>query len=227
MHNYVYFIFNIIVLAPVVILSIVTDVKPQKNWRGLLLAYLFVSLPFVVWDIWAASAGHWGFNGKYILPGQLLGLPFEEILFFFTVPFAMMYVWGVINKHVTNKKIKIVWPSVFLLAIATISLVLTVVYWPNGYTRSAMLATMLSLIFIVWSGLAKSLRFWVFQMVLLAIFVVFNSILTALPVITYGENSIIGLRVGTIPLEDFWFNFALINLFLVVYNKITACDPVT
>jgi lycopene cyclase domain-containing protein len=40
-----------------------------------------------------------------------------------------------------------------------------------------------------------------------------------LPVITYGAGSYIGFRVATIPIEDFFFNFALLTLFVLVYES--------
>ena len=219
MRSYLYLFFNIVVFVPVLVLSLTTDVKPHKHWRSLLFAYLAVSVPFILWDIWAAQAGHWGFNSLYIYSWRFFGIPAEELLFFITVPFAMMYVWGVIKKHVSDRAVGKIWPKIVLILIGLAAIVFSLIYFGNGYTRSAMLATLLSILVIFWSGMYKMQRFWVFQAVLLALFLVFNSILTALPIITYGENSIVGLRIGTIPFEDFWFNFAFINLFLIVFLK--------
>ncbi len=56
-----YYIFNLVVLLPVLLLSIFSDVQPHKQWRALLKCALFVSLPFIYWDVWAANEGHWGF----------------------------------------------------------------------------------------------------------------------------------------------------------------------
>jgi lycopene cyclase domain-containing protein len=39
-----------------------------------------------------------------------------------------------------------------------------------------------------------------------------------LPIITYGSDAIIGFRIGDIPIEDFFFNFAFINLFLLAFT---------
>lgn len=219
MHNFAYLLFNIFVFIPVLILSLITDVKPYKNWRGLAAGYLFVSIPFVLWDIWAAGAGHWGFNGLYVYEWRMFGIPYEEVLFFVTVPYAMMYVWGVVNKHVAAKRISDTWANLVLVFIALVSVVLLARYWPNGYTRSAMLATILCCYVVSYLKIAQNMRFWIFQLALVSIFLVANGFLTALPIITYGENSIIGIRILTIPLEDFFFNFAFINLFLVTYEK--------
>jgi lycopene cyclase domain-containing protein len=221
MHNFVYLLFNILVFVPVLILSIFTDVKPHIKWRALLGAYMFVNVPFILWDVWAAQAGHWGFNESYVYSTRFWGLPFEEILFFFTVPFAMMYVWGVVNKHVTDRVFGKKWPLLAMGVLAVLSLVLLAKFWGNGYTRSAMIATIIAIVAVAYSKLLFSYRFWVFQLVLLGIFVVANSILTALPIITYGDASIIDTRILTIPIEDFFFNFAFLNIFLVFFVRLS------
>lgn len=60
-----------------------------RRWRRLLLTIACASPPFVVWDLYAISRGHWHFDrGQLVgvvLPG---GLPVEEALFFVVVPLA-------------------------------------------------------------------------------------------------------------------------------------------
>ncbi len=216
-----YYLFNLLVFAPVLLLSIFADVQPHKDWRALLRCVLLVSLPFMYWDIWAANEGHWGFNPEYVTSFRFFSVPIEEFLFFITVPFACLYVWGVIGKHYKVKKQ--ITKSFLTIALSLglfASFLLLFANWDNGYTRSAGVAYLLTLA-LLWHQkvLVRSYQFWLFQAVLLGLFVAANSILTALPIITYGEASYIGFRIGTIPLEDYFFNFALINLWLLVWES--------
>jgi lycopene cyclase domain-containing protein len=220
MRNYAYLFFNIVVLLPVVVLSLTTDVKPHRHWQALLGAYIVVSLPFILWDVWAAQAGHWGFSSVYITNSRFMHLPLEEILFFITVPFAMMYVWGVIKKFVADRAVRTVWPLLMLSISAAISVAILMLYFSNGYTRSAMIVALFAIGVVACSKLVFTQRFWTFQLVLLGIFLIANGFLTALPVITYGDASIIGARIFSIPLEDFFFNFAFLNLFLLTFNRL-------
>lgn len=219
-----YYLFNVLVIAPVVLLSIFTDVQPHKDWRTLLRCVLLVSVPFMYWDIWAANEGHWGFNPEYVTSLRILSVPVEEFLFFVTVPFACLYVWGVICKHYKAKKLI---PNSLLTIALTLGLLasflLIFANWDNGYTRSAGVAFLIT-VAVLWRQkiLVRSRQFWLFQAVLLGLFVVANSVLTALPIITYGEASFIGFRIGTIPIEDFFFNFALINLWILVWETSRA-----
>lgn len=218
MRELTYYLFNLLVFLPVLLLSFTTDVKPHRHLKALLAGYLFVSLPFMIWDIWAASTGHWGFNAEYVTGPYLFNVPLEEYLFFLTVPFAMMYVWGVVKKYVADKSLAGILPLLAFGFAAGASVWLLVNFWGNGYTRSAAIATLIAVIFAAMSRIAYTVRFWVFQVLLLGLFLVFNSILTMLPIITYGPDAIIGFRISDIPIEDFFFNFAFINLFLLAFT---------
>jgi lycopene cyclase domain-containing protein len=218
MRSLTYLIFNLLVFIPVLVLSFRTDVKPHKHWRALLLSYLLVSVPFIVWDIWAASAGHWGFSSVYISDVRWVGIPPEEYLFFFTVPFALIYCWGVIKKFCADRPVGPWWPLTVLAGIAGLAVYWLVLYWSNGYTRSAAIMAIVTVLVASFSRLIFTFRFWIYQLTLLGLFVLANLVLTALPVITYGEQSIIGTRFITIPLEDFLFNFSLGTLFLLCFN---------
>ncbi len=45
----------------------------------------------------------------------------------------------------------------------------------------------------------------VLMVVLVLCMIVFDTYLTSLPIVLYNSNSILGLRVGTIPVEDFGY----------------------
>jgi lycopene cyclase domain-containing protein len=54
--------------------------------RRLLLTVGLAGSPFLVWDLYATSAGHWWFDDDQTLPVRLAGLPLEEIGFFVVIP---------------------------------------------------------------------------------------------------------------------------------------------
>jgi lycopene cyclase domain-containing protein len=61
-------------------------------------------------------------------------------------------------------------------------------------------------------------RFWLYLLVSFGLFFVANTFLTALPIVTYGDSAITGFRIGTIPIEDFAYNFALLTFFILTYQ---------
>jgi lycopene cyclase domain-containing protein len=52
----------------------------------LALAILAAAVPFVVWDLYATSAGQWRFDPAQTLPWRVGGLPLEELAFFVVIP---------------------------------------------------------------------------------------------------------------------------------------------
>ncbi|MGE5401632.1 MAG: lycopene cyclase domain-containing protein, partial [Ignavibacteriales bacterium] len=63
----------------------------------------------------------------------------------------------------------------------------------------------------------KSKIFWIFNGVMYIPFLIFNYILTSLPVVMYSGKAVIGVRFLTIPAEDFLYSFSLLSFYLSVY----------
>jgi lycopene cyclase domain-containing protein len=219
MRSYIYYFFNLLVIVPPLLISIFSDVKTYKQWRAWGISLLLVSIPFIIWDIWAAANSHWFFSSIYTVSQRIFGLPVEEILFFITVPLAMCFVWDVLKKHIPSKDISEIAGVVMISLLALVSLVLLFTQFGRAYSRSAALASLIAIALIIATRWWRRNLFWWFQLFLIGIFFIANTFLTALPVITYGDSSYIGFRVGTIPIEDFFFNFALINLFVIIYER--------
>jgi lycopene cyclase domain-containing protein len=59
--------------------------------------------------------------------------------------------------------------------------------------------------------------YWLYIIVCTMLFAVFNHVLTSLPVVTYSPQAITGIRAGTIPIEDFFYNFSLLSFYLIIY----------
>ncbi|MEZ4824024.1 MAG: lycopene cyclase domain-containing protein [Ignavibacteria bacterium] len=49
-------------------------------------------------------------------------------------------------------------------------------------------------------------------------FFIVNYILTSLPVVEYNHDAIIGSRILTIPVEDFFYSFAMISGWIIIYS---------
>ena len=223
MDSSTYLLFNIIVFVPVLVLGVVSKIKIHRLWQLYALCIVLVSLPFMYWDIWATSQGHWDFNPIHVGTVRIAGVPIEEMLFFITVPFACIFVWEVVGRYVRFKRQMHL--SLALWGMAVVGILATILLlanWGNGYTRTVMIATLTTVGLYARYGqsLLRLKAFWLYQLVLIFMFVIANSILTSLPIITYGSHAIIGVRIGTIPLEDFFFNFALINLWILVWENL-------
>jgi len=64
----------------------------------------------------------------------------------------------------------------------------------------------------------KTKPFWIFMAIMTFSEMVVNGYLTSRPVFLYGERFISGLKLGTIPIEDFIFGFAFIALVIILWE---------
>jgi len=51
------------------------------------------------------------------------------------------------------------------------------------------------------------------------LFFVFNYLLTSIPIVIYNPYAITNIRILTIPIEDFFYNFSMLFLYLFFYLK--------
>lgn len=217
MPSWAYLLFNVGTFCSAVWLM--RQFSVQLRFKALALAYLLVSVPSVLWDMWAVSEGHWGFNGRFVLGLDFFGIAFEEVLFFVTVPLVCLVIYQAMTARNSRALRKPIVGIVAVGLLGLLGLVMATAWVEQGYTRSVGLALLLSSLVLLWhKKLIIRQSFWQFQVVLFGLFLAANTFLTAMPVITYGALDYIGFRVGTIPLEDFAYNFALINCFILVYE---------
>jgi lycopene cyclase domain-containing protein len=70
-------------------LEVVLRTRVLVRPRRLTLTIIPVLAPFLLWDAYAISQGHWWFDESRILGLYLPGdIPVDELLFFIVIPFA-------------------------------------------------------------------------------------------------------------------------------------------
>ena len=116
---------------------------------------------------------------------------------------------GCTKKHIASKPVSEIL-AVTGLGLASLAVLCLPFRGGVGVIRAQpVLPYLFQLLAIVVSGWWRRNVFWWYQLVVVLIFFVANTFLTALPVITYGDASVTGFRVGTIPLEDFFLTSPL------------------
>ena len=61
-------------------------------------------------------------------------------------------------------------------------------------------------------------RFWVAMAIMFFFKIPSNGYLTGRPIVLYDPAYFLGIRLGTIPVEDFFYGFGLITLSLVLWE---------
>ena len=219
MASYTYIILDLFTIAPVLFLSFDKWVQFYKKWIPALLAILPVGIGFVLWDLWFVDLKVWHFNPEYLIGVGYKGLPLEEYLFFLVVPWVCLFIYESISYHLPVllkfKKVQLLY-YIFLLAA-----VLMLVQFEGYYTvvnASVLIFTSLLLLFFC-STTEKVFFMWMYLIHILP-FAAVNGVLTASPVVVYNDLENMGIRVGTIPLDDFFYSFNLLGLVFVLYRTV-------
>jgi len=90
----------------------------------------------------------------------------------------------------------------------------------KDYTILVILGSMAVVILdmILGTKILRQKLFWIFWSVVTVMMLVINGYLTWRPIVIYNETKMLGVRLFTIPLEDFFFGFALIGLNLIIWE---------
>jgi lycopene cyclase domain-containing protein len=81
-----------------------------------------------------------------------------------------------------------------------------------------------SALFVVWldhklkTNVLRRRIFWVFLAVMYFFKTIVNGYLTWRPIVIYGEPFYFGIRLGTIPIEDYVYGFSLVTLSIVLWE---------
>lgn len=221
--HYTYFLILAASIAGPLALSFDKKVAFYTKWKYLFPAMILPAVFYIAWDSIFTAGGVWSFNKEYITGTNFFGLPLEEILFFFVVPYCCVFIYECIRCYfpgIKNEK----WAGDFLKIIAVILLITGIVFYQKAYTASTfiLLAVFLLLIFIgkKYFPQFNSAVFLISYAIILIPFLVVNGFLTAIPVVLYNDAENLGIRIYTIPFEDVFYGMLLIFLNIVIFEKL-------
>jgi lycopene cyclase domain-containing protein len=208
---------NLSIIIIPLLLSFETRVRYVRYWPAVLFSILIVGTLYVIWDAFVTRRGDWSFNPDYLSGKIILGLPLEEVLFFGTAPFSCIFIYEVYRYMIPAFNVPY---SRFLLsALGLTILALAYLFRYQNYTRTVLTVTggTVLLLVIAAAPMISSGIFWLALFTSFIPFVIFNGYLTAIPIVRYNPAAIIGIRIGTIPIEDFFYNYAMLSSYFWVY----------
>jgi lycopene cyclase domain-containing protein len=224
--QYLYLIINIGTILFPFLFSFEKRVAYYTWWKFLLPALLITATVFLTWDYFFTLSGVWGFSEIYTTGINIVGLPIEEILFFITVPYASIFIYAFVNK---------LWPNTPRLdkaqkyisyAILIIAIVVLIFNYDKAYTALncgyAIVLLSLQLFVVKGAYMGKFYRFYFWHLIP---FFIVNGILTGTgidqEVVWYNNTENLGIRMGTIPVEDSLYSLSLMlmNITILEYLK--------
>lgn len=60
--------------------------------------------------------------------------------------------------------------------------------------------------------------FWIYWALVVLIMLIVNGYLTWRPIVIYNESAMLGFRIFTIPIEDFFFGFSLLGMNIIIWE---------
>ncbi len=206
------------------IVPLLASFHPRLAFRSKFLPYLLTTLLcapiFLIWDSIFSYTGTWSFNEKYITGSKLAYLPLEEILFFILIPFACIIIYVAVSKVLVRKQIRL---DKYFLVVSMLSALLAISFVSKLYSFVVFLGCAHYFAYLAKSS-SKHLHsnYYLYYIALGFVgFLIVNSILTSLPIVSYSSEAIIGLRIGSIPIEDAFYYLLMNTLYLQVFLKLT------
>lgn len=230
MEKYLYFGVLLFALSYPLAQSFEHRIRYASKWGKLFPGMLGTALFFIVWDIWFTKIGVWEFNPTYIVGLFIGNLPIEEILFFFIIPFACVFIYEVLiyffPKDYFQKAGKpVMWimvPALFVFGI---------VHLDKWYTSVNFLIGAFTLLthYLIFKDRYLG-RFIFAYLVHLIPLMLCNGILTGgmteEPVVIYNNAENLGIRIWTVPIEDTIYSMTLFLMNISIFEYLRSSKTI-
>jgi lycopene cyclase domain-containing protein len=194
-----------------------------KWWKQVFLSIAIVAAIFLIWDVIFTDLGVWGFNEQYLIGFDLINLPIEEWLFFICIPYACIFTHYAFQYFLP--KVSLSQKATNLITIIFILVLFAVIISHTDKTYTFYNYSLLILI-LIYSLISQNQQLRIFYITFLIILVPFfivNGILTGTyienPVVWYNNEENLGIRLGTIPIEDIGYAFSMLFLNIILIEK--------
>lgn len=220
--EYTYLIINFLTILFPFAFSFHPKIRFYRKWKYLFPGLFIVAVFFIVWDMIFTAMGVWHFNPKYITGLSAGNLPVEEVLFFFTIPYACIFLYDAVVEFIRIDFKKagtlLYWATIIFL------IMMLVLYHDRIYTAVTFSLLAVFMVLIKYILKVKTLyQALISYSVLLIPFFLVNGYLTGMfsqePVVLYNNNENMGIRMITIPVEDTFYGLLLFLMNVALFEK--------
>jgi lycopene cyclase domain-containing protein len=220
-----YLILNLVSISVPFLVSFHPRIRLDKYFKALFAAIFLSLIPFIIWDIWFTESGYWGFNEEYLMGWYLLSLPIEEWMFFIAIPYSCVFTHVAIMKLFPNTYFSVAWIKRITVVLLVFFLGAISFNFERWYTLIDLVFAFVVLVSVYVAAPYILKRFYFTFLFMLIPFFIVNGILTGSgiegEVVWYNNAENLGIRMGTIPLEDMAYAFSLILLNLLLLDWFT------
>ncbi len=217
--NYTYLLLMLALLAVPLAFTFNQRIRFYAKLKYLFPAIFFSGVVFLLWDMRFSGLKIWSFNPVYLTGINIMNIPVEEWLFYFVVPYSSVFLYETLVVKLPGFEK----PNLFL----AISLVLLVAFGLTAYFARQKVYTFFTFFLLtIYFGYTifrnrfkqHYTKFYLTWLVFLVPFLVVRGLLTALPVVEYDHAHNLGIRIFTIPVEDFFCFFLLLLMNITIYE---------
>jgi lycopene cyclase domain-containing protein len=222
--KYLYLTLNILSVSIPLLFSFYPKANFSKKWKYVLPGITITAIIFLIWDEVFTQMGIWGFNEKYLTGIKIMSLPLEEVLFFFCIPYASYFIYFALT-YLVEKDYFYPHHEIISSLIIFFMLVVGGYYLSNAYTGVTFFTLGLFLAYQMLKLRPRYMgRFYFAFMFILIPFFIVNGILTGSwidePVVWYNDSENMGIRLGTIPLEDVFYGMLMILMSVTIAEEL-------
>lgn len=215
---YTYFMLHILSLSFPLLRSFEHRIKYWKQWKYLWQGMIATAIFFIGFDIWFAALKIWWFNPSYFSGIWIVNLPLEEWLFFIIVPFCCVFIYEAVGYYIKGSPLKKASKWITLILVIVL-LATSAINYERMYTFYKLGLAGVGLIIHWFVFKDKYLgKFYVSFLFACIPFLLYNGVLTSLPVVMYDNtenlnirlSSLVGIPFLNIPIEDFGYNLLML-----------------
>ncbi|MGB9883445.1 MAG: lycopene cyclase domain-containing protein [Microgenomates group bacterium] len=174
------------------------------------------SFIFVLHDILVTNKW-WYFNKKYILGFRIFNLPIEEIIFFFSVSYSCLTIYlNLLFLKTNTNQYLFLFPFIVFIVYFYICL-----RYNKPYIKTFFIFYLFLIFFdffIAKTKLIVNFKFITFLIIVFVLTLIFNYYLTKRQIVLYNKKIITGVKILTIPIEDFLYGLTFIYLVTIIYH---------
>ena len=222
--KYLYLCIDLAAISLPLAFSFYPKANFSKKWKYLWPALLLPAVFFLLWDEWFTAMGVWGFNLRYVTGIHLFHLPLEEVFFFICIPYACLFTYEAVGYFSKRDYWSRYAPTITVGLLAV--LLLTAVFHLDRWYTAVTCLLLSSLLLYIHLRLKPHYlgKFYLSYLFILAPFFIVNGLLTGTgidnEVVWYNDTENLGVRLGTIPVEDIFYGMLLILLNVVVFEEL-------
>lgn len=221
--QYLYLWIDLFTLFGPLFLSFDKKVAFYKNWKPLFISIGLMMVVFIPWDVAFTVNGIWGFNPDYLSGLEILHLPIEEWLFFIVVPYATVFIYECCKAYFKDVMKSIADP--IMIGIGVVLIFFGIIFYDRWYTVINFIGAGLTIFAAFVLGQKNRGYLLLGYLISLVPFLLVNGVLTGSwieePIVWYNDEENMGIRIGTIPLEDSFYFLFFFVLVLIPYERLT------